>query len=218
MTIFSEEKLYFAAACSNFLLLVGEAIAFALAFTETGASVLIRFCGISNLLLSLSAFFALLSVYCNVRKGCGTNPQSHTFRYVATCLSTVTLLVFLLVLLPHEKDPSALLASTSDWLFYIACPLLSLLSFLLFEKEESRNLKYVFVPVGVAITFVYGLVMMALNFAKVYSGPYFFFRVHEQPTYIVTLSTFGMIIGAAAISFLLCFGNKKIFFRGVVHG
>ena len=218
MTIFSEEKLYFAAACSNVFLLITETIAFALSFTETGATVFIRFCGITNTLLFLSSFFALLSVYYNVRKGCGTNPYSHTFRYVATCVSTVTFFVFLLVLLPREKDPSSLLASASDWLFYIFCPLLSVLSFLLFEKEESRNLKYAYGLIGVAITFVYGLIMIALNFAGIYSGPYFFFRVLDQPTYIVTLSTFGMIVGAAAIDFLLCLGNKKIFFRGVIHG
>ena len=218
MTIFSEEKLYFAAACSNVFLLILETIAFALSFTETGATVFIRFCGITNALLFLSAFFALLSVYYNVRKGCGTNPYSHTFRYVATCVSTVTLFVFLLVLLPHEKDTSELLASATDWLFYIVCPLLSLLSFLFFEKEESRNLRYFYVLVGVAITFLYGLIMIALNFSGVYSGPYFFFRVLEQPTYVVTLSTFGMVIGSAAICFLLCLGNKKIFFRGVIHG
>lgn len=218
MTIFSEEKLFFAAACSNFVLLVAEIITFVLSVTETGAEIFIRFCGISNLLVLLSSFFALLSVYCNVRKGCGTNPQSHIFRYVATCLSTVTLFVFLLVLLPHEKDPKELLCSTSDWLFYVVCPLLSLLSFLLFEKEESRNLSFICVPIPVAIVFVYGIVMVALNFAGVYSGPYFFFRVLEQPTYVVTLSLFGMAVGAAAISFLLCLGNKKIFFRGVIHG
>ena len=115
MTIFSEEKLFFAAACSNFVLLVAEIIAFVLSISETGAEIFIRFCGISNLLVLLSSFFALLSVYCNVRKGCGTNPQSHIFRYVTTCLSTVTLFVVLLVLLPHEKDPKELLSSTSDW-------------------------------------------------------------------------------------------------------
>ena len=218
MTIFSEEKLYFAAAVSNFLLFVEEIIAFVLAIKDTGASIFIRFCGISNLLLLLSAFFALLSVYYNVRKGCGTNPYSHTFRYVATFVSTITLLVFLILLLPHEKDPKNLLATTYDWLFYVVCPLLSILSFLFFEKEESRNLNYLYVLVGVAIIIIYGVVMLALNFAKVYSGPYYFLRVHEQPTYTVTLSLFGITVGSAIVGFLLCLGNKKIFFRGVIRG
>ena len=218
MKIISEEKLFFAATVSNILLFVGETIAFVSAIKETGAFIFVRLCGIGNLLLFFSAFFALLSVYYNVRKGCGTNPYSHTLRYVATCVSTVTLVVFLLLLLPHEKDPGSLLTSVSDWLFYIVCPLLSLLSFLFFEKEESRNLNYFYVPVGVALVFVYGVVMLALNFAEVYSGPYYFLRVNEQPTRTVTLTLFGIALGSAITSFLLCLGNKKIFFRGVIHG
>ncbi len=218
MKIFTEEKLFFSAAISNLLLFIAEAISFSLAIKELGANVFIRFCGISNLLLFLSAFFALLSVYFNVRKGCGTNPYSHTLRYVATCASMTTLFVFLFVLLPCEKDPKLFLTTFYDWLFYIICPLLSALSFLLFEKEESRTLKYPCVLISVAVLIIYGAVMLALNYVGLYSGPYFFLRVREEPTRTVALFLSCMTIGAAIISYLLCLGNKKIFFRGIIRG
>ena len=54
------------------------------------------------------------------------------------------------------------------------CPVLSVISYVLWEGHSAVW------QVPVAITFVYGIVMMYMNYRECFDGPYPFFRVNHQ--------------------------------------
>ena len=54
------------------------------------------------------------------------------------------------------------------------CPVLSVISYVLWERHSAVW------QVPVAITFVYGIVMMYMNYRECFDGPYPFFRVNHQ--------------------------------------
>ena len=218
MKIFSEEKLFFAAFLCNLVLFFCEIAGLVLAVIEMGAGLFFYYTELSNILVLLSSFFFLLSFFFNVWKGCGTNFPTHLFRFAATSASTLTFLVVVTVLIPMVGAPVQLLFGGSMLFHHTLCPLLSMVSFMLFEKEETRNLKYKHLPFALIFTLIYGAIFIVLNVLRVYDGPYPFLRVYNQPVWM-SIIWFVVIIGMAGlISFLLCLANKKIFQRGVIHG
>lgn len=216
--IISEEKLFFTAAILNLVIFVTEIVGFCFSAREIGVGLFIYYTELSNILLALSSFFVLLSFYYNVRKGCGTNYPTHLFRFVATSASTLTFLVVLFVLMPTYKEPLRLLFDGSMFFHHTLCPLLSIISFLFFEKEETRNLRSKHIPFAWIFTLLYGVVFLILNICRIVDGPYPFLRVYDQPIWASVL-WIALILGiAGGISVLLYVGNKKIFYRGIVHG
>lgn len=219
MKIVSEEKQYLTAVALNAVIFLAEIVGFVLSAAEFGAGLFVYYTELSNILLAVSSFFVLFSAYFNLRKGCGTNYPTHLLRYAATTSSTLTLLIVLVVLTPVHPNPTKLLFGGSMFLHHLLCPLLSLTSFLFFEKQESRNLKYSHIPFALISIFLYGIVLIVLNIINVVNGPYLFLRVHAQPVW-ATILWITLISGiSTAVSFLLCLGNKKIFYRGIIrHG
>ncbi len=216
--VLTEEKLYLLAFLSNLLIFLLEIVGFVFSVKNQGWKMFLYYTVNSNILLFLSSFFALLSVYFNVRKGCGTNYLSHLFRWVATAASTLTLFVVLFVLMPLHPQPWRLLFCDAMLFQHTLCPVISLISFLFFEKEESRNLRYAHLPLTVVFTLLYGVLFAILNALSVVKGPYPFLDVHSQSVLVSVLWFFAIIGLACLLSILLAVGNKKIFKRGIIYG
>ena len=103
------------------------------------------------------------------------------FRYFATCTTTVTFLVVVLIFAPLAGPgayPRLLLKGSLKYMHFL-CPVLALISFL-FSEDHSylrfRHTLYAMIP-----TFLYALVTVVLNVARIIRGPYPFLYVYEQP-------------------------------------
>ena len=105
-------------------------------------------------------------------------------RYAATVSLMLTFIVVVLVLGPMYGP------EWYPWLFFhganifyhVLCPIISLISFVLFEKGDVLVMKdtvIAFLP-----TLIYAIVMVILNISKVVHGPYPFLYVYEQPIYM----------------------------------
>ena len=218
MKIISEEKLFFWAFVCNLLIFLLEIVGLVIAAHEVGVGLFFYYTELSNILLLISSGSALFTFYANVVKGCGTNFPTHLLRFASTSANTLTFVVVLFVLMPTSSNPLSLLISGSMLFHHTLCPLLSLVSFLFFEKEEACHLKYSHVPLTLIFTVLYGLVFLLLNVFRVYDGPYFFLKVYDRPAWATVLWLVGILAFSYGIDFLLCLGNKKIFDRGVIHG
>ena len=180
--------------------------ALVLVFTARGFSPLQYYTVDSNILACISSVALVLSLLIK-----GKTPLwVHRFRYYASACIGVTFVVVLVILIPaagFSTIPSMLFEGTNLWQ-HTVCPLLCLISFLFFEKEEKleeQQTFYALIP-----TMIYGVVALIFNIVRVISGPYVIMMVYEQSV----LMTFMWIIIIGGIAYILAElirqGNQKI--------
>ena len=95
-------------------------------------------------------------------------------RYTSACMLTMTFAVTLFILVPFGGGFRRLMLSGNGLYHHTLCPVLSVISYILWEGHSSAWM------IPVAITFVYGIVMMYMNYREWFDGPYPFFRVNHQ--------------------------------------
>ena len=127
-----------------------------------------------------------------------------TDRVLAAGLLSVTFIVVLAVLSPMRGD------GINGWLYMLfnkdftflhtLCPILTILSFVLFEKEPHLNTKSAFT--ATIPTLVYAILLIILNIVGAVDGPYPFLRVMNQPLYM-SFVWFIVIVGGAFFLALL---------------
>lgn len=126
-------------------------------------------------------------------------------RYVATCMTTVTMLVVVCVLVPMQGIK--MLYQGNFFCFHLVCPALMLSSFLscketLFSKKQAY--------IGTLPTLLYGTAALVANCLGILNGPYPFLMVRNQPVYVSVfwcVAVFGIAYGVAA--FLLQMQRKS---------
>ena len=100
------------------------------------------------------------------------------FRYISVCMQAMTMLVVFLVILPSDliKDSFSLYryANVGE---YAVCPVLSLISMIVFGDYRGVTKKDAFI--AFLPTFVYGCVVGLLNASGVIDGPYDFVRARS---------------------------------------
>ena len=131
-----------------------------------------------------------------------------TFRYIATCLLTVTFLTVVFILTPMfglENWKYMLLEGSSLYLHFL-CPVVSILLLIFFEKRPK--LRWTAALWALLPTFVYGLILAILNFLRIVDGPYPFLRVYEQSAAMNVFWAVFMEAGAFAIAWTLWALNR----------
>jgi len=113
------------------------------------------------------------------------------WRYIAACLTTVTFLVTVFVLVPWYGHPEFFLFQTNGLFQHLLCPLLAVAGLPFLGPRRKKDCLLALVP-----TVIYGILFYALNWLSVYDGPYPFMRVHHQPWYMSIL-WFVVLAGAA---------------------
>lgn len=114
-------------------------------------------------------------------------------RYIATVCLTLTLIIVLFVLIPMYPDTvNFILFYDSNLYQHLICPILSIFSFLFFEKEYVLSKKSI--VLGVIPTVVYGVICVILNVFNIIIGPYPFFFVHLIPWYYLILWYIGLLL------------------------
>lgn len=136
-----------------------------------------------------------------------------TLRYWNAAMLLMTTFTTVFVLIPTGGDWQKLLFKDSGLFHHTLCPLLSLYSYIVREKHAGA--KAIWLPVG--FTFAYGVVMLVLNYLYLYSGPYFFFRVHDQSafaTFVWMVILTGIIAVLSVVLYAVARSVKK---QQVVH-
>ncbi len=146
----------------------------------------------------LSNFLTLLSSTAYLIAG----GDAAWFRYLSVCMMVMTALVTAFILVPMGGDPKQLLWGGNGLYHHVLCPVITTVSYLFFEPRVG--LAWMWLPV--AVTLVYGLIMLWLNWKRAVDGPYPFFRVHNQSAGATVIWTAALVGAIGVISALLCLG------------
>ncbi len=122
------------------------------------------------------------------------------FRYLAACMMALTLLVVVIVLIPMRRNAKKLLFSGYGLYQHLLCPTAALISYILFEAHASGP--FIFI-VPVAVTLVYGVILLYLNHTGRVDGPYPFLRVRQQKKGTTVMWMAGMLAAVTAVSLLV---------------
>lgn len=125
-------------------------------------------------------------------------------RYVSTVCLVITLIIVLLVLIPmFPSTATFMLWRDSNLYQHTLCPLLSVTSFFVFERQDKLPKYALFI--GMLPTIFYGVVCIILNILKVMMGPYPFFYVYVLPWYITLSSILVVFLVAIMIVCIIYF-------------
>ena len=102
----------------------------------------------------------------------GQKPVVTMLRYLSSCMLLITFMVTAFILLPTFKTIK--LFTGRSFYLHLFCPALSLISYLFFEK----HVRTIWALLPLAVTVVYGLIMIYLNYKEKVDGPYPFFRIN----------------------------------------
>lgn len=165
---------------------------------------------ISNVFAGISCFLLALYQIINYKTGKEIPYFAIIFKYISACMLSVTFLVVLFVLVPASGDVNEmirLLFSPKLLFHHTLCPILCIISFVLFENEYKIKKKYILY--SLIPTFLYAIIFIFLNAFNIVNGPYFFLKINNQPIYMSIIWFFAIMSLAAGISSLLWFLNKR---------
>ena len=123
-------------------------------------------------------------------------------RYISSCMLLMTFIVTTCVLVPMGGDAKQLLFSGNGLYHHLLVPILSIASYLLIEQHVKSPSA---IAVPTVITFIYGAVMLWLNYRGLFDGPYPFFRVKQQSAGSTVLWMAVLIAAIALMSALIFF-------------
>ena len=172
------------------------------AWKSSGVWMLRYYTQSSNVLALLTCTLcAATEIICLVR-GQALPGWAQMLRYVSACCLMVTLIVAACILVPTDPGESFRSFMLEGTLLYLhtLCPLVMLAGCLL-SGGPKLTAAHALIPLIPTLT--YGVITLVMNARKVYSGPYFFFRIHQQPWYMTVMWFAIIIAGNYAIAFLL---------------
>ena len=150
---------------ANCIVILLEAIGLSISISDRGLKILAYYTQISNIITLLSSIFLL---------ALSSGDFTCGFRYLSSCMLTMTFLITLCVLVPMGGGFRKLMLSGNGLYHHTLCPIISVASYIFWEDHNSV------IAAPVLITFVYGITMINLNYLRKFDGPYPFFRVHKQ--------------------------------------
>ena len=165
------------------LIIAGECLGVALSKGEYRARMFTYYTCDSNLLLLAAAVIEAVFCLRLLGRGKAVPERVLLFRYAATCTTTVTFLVVLLVFAPLSGPgalPRLFLKGSLTYM-HLLCPLLGLAAFFLAEDHPYLRLRHTLA--AMVPTAVYAAVIVILNLTRTVRGPYPFLLVYEQPVW-----------------------------------
>jgi len=125
-------------------------------------------------------------------------------RFITTSCLTVTFLVVIFVLCPMANfDYMTFLFGEEMIIFHTLCPIISIISYVLFEKKSNKRY------LGFIFTVFYSLVLIILNLLNQINGPYPFLRIREQPVLMSIFWAIMIVGGSYIIGLGLNYWNNK---------
>lgn len=183
----------------NFLVVMFSVVGMILSFNKHGLRVFEYYTENSNYLSLFSSGVFCVACIVSMIKKTHIKKWIHSLRYMTTVCLTVTIVVVCLVLLPLMPNMTNELVFNGLGLYYhLICPLLSIFSFVLFERECEFSKKDIYI--SLIPTVVYGVVIVLLNLFKVIAGPYPFLHFYKFKWYQTTFCLLGVFLGCIIIS------------------
>lgn len=172
----------------NILVVLLEIPGFYRSISDRKWTILAYYTQLSNICALVSSLmFAVL----------GENSLTCMMRYLSSCMLAMTFVVTVFVLIPMGAGIKRMMFSGNGLFHHLLCPVLSVTSYLLFEKHVTDR-GAVLLPV--LATLFYGVFMMILNGLGKFEGPYPFFRVRHQTGRATLLWTAALAAVIAALS------------------
>ena len=173
------------AIAANILLILLELAGLTLSARKRGWGLLVFYTQLSNI-------FVLLSSACFLLAG----GKAAWLRFSGTCTVIMTFLVSLCILVPMGAGFKKMMLTGSGLFHHTLCPVLSTVSYVLWEPHRSVWL------LPVVLTFAYGMIMLYLNWKGTVEGPYPFFRIRQ----LGGLKTAAWIAALTAVISLISLG------------
>ena len=179
-----------------------EGSTLARAWNSDGPRMLRFYTQSSNVLALFTCILcAACEIFCLVR-GCALPRWEQIIRYISACCLMVTMIVAACILVPLDKGNTFRGFMLEGGLLYLhtLCPLVMLAGCLL---HGGAPLTTAHAMIAVIPTIIYGIVTLIMNAKMIYIGPYFFFRIHQQPWYMTVMWMTVIVGGNFIVSWLL---------------
>jgi len=170
------------------IILAFEARGLFLSISDRRWKVFAFYTQLSNIATAISALLVIVF---------GETEITILLRYLSSCMLIMTFIVTTCVLIPMGGDPKMLLFSGNGFYHHLIIPIVSVGSYLLLE-QHVMNWTSIIIPT--ALTFVYGMVMLYVNYRGLFDGPYPFFRVNQQSVMATVLWMAVLTLAIAGIS------------------
>ena len=129
-------------------------------------------------------------------------------RYVSTACLVLTLVGTFYVATTTGENYLDSFIKGSHLFNNLLCPIVSFVSFTLFEGDRRLNKKktiwYALIP-----TVIYGIIMLVCNVSNTFTGPYSFMMINDNPVYVTVIVFVVTIILNYVIGRFLLLSNQK---------
>lgn len=136
------------------------------------------------------------------------NFLSLALRYVSTTCLVLTLVGTFYVATTTGENYLDSFIKGSHLFNNLLCPIVSFVSFTLFEGDRRLNKKktiwYALIP-----TVIYGIIMLVCNLTNTFTGPYSFMMINDNPVYVTVIVFIVTIILNYVIGRFLLLSNQK---------
>ena len=136
------------------------------------------------------------------------NFLSLALRYVSTTCLVLTLVGTFYVATTTGENYLDSFIKGSHLFNNLLCPIVSFVSFTLFEGDRRLNKKktiwYALIP-----TVIYGIIMLVCNVTNTFTGPYSFMMINDNPVYLTVIVFIVTIILNYVIGRFLLLSNQK---------
>lgn len=186
----------------NLTIFILEIIGLVLSVEKHGLRVFKYYTENSNYFaLIVSAIFCISCVN-SIKNNAKIPDWVFKLRYISTLCLTITFVIVTLVLVPMFPNSFYYMWFESSSLYqHLLCPVISIISFLLFENSIILNRKTIFF--ALIPTILYGVISIILNLLKLMAGPYPFFYVYDIPWFVCVFSLTAIVLGSALIAFVI---------------
>lgn len=198
--------------CVNLLIVILEIIALVLSIIAQGVENFVFYTQDSNYFAMVVSL--LFCVYA-VKEMCGKTEIPkwiYCMRYISVSCLMLTALVVVFVLMPMMRENAFSMLYEGSMLYqHTLCPILSIVSFFMFEVKY--NLSKTEIIKALIPTIIYAAVAIILNIVKVIKGPYPFLMVYSQPWYASVLWCIAILGIAGVIASVVRSINNSIYRR-----
>ena len=174
-----------------FIIVILEARGLFLSIGDRRWKVFAFYTQLSNIATAVSAVLVLIL---------GETPLTIQIRYLSSCMLVMTFFVTACILIPMSGDPRLLLFSGNGFYHHLVIPIVSAGSYLLAESHVT-SASAILIPT--VVTFLYGMIMLYLNYKERFDGPYPFFRIKNQSVLATVLWMAALTGAIALISFFV---------------